>query len=251
MSSSNAPSLAPVAGALLVSEDPIAITVFQNSMRQLAVTVEVCIDTDKIRTRLATAKIEAVIVDMRLGLVPQMVMEQVRSSPANKQIVFLAIADSDQTRRTAGELGASFVFEPPFSAESIDPALRASYGMIVREKRRYFRAPICCRVFLTRSQDEEHSCVSVNVSEGGMSITTENALSLGSEVQVRFTLPELTSELRCSAKVLWSDDSGRVGLQFISLSSQSDALSVLQGWLARRLEASFPVSVTSKFSKRE
>ena len=250
MTNSTATQLKPIARALIICDDPDAIEALTHCMQQLAVAAEVCLDASKAGEVLAKRKIEAIVVDARMGDISREIVRSVRASASNKKIVLLAIADGDYTRKTAMELGASFVFEPPFSTTSVESLLRAAYGMIVRERRRYFRAIIECPVYVKSQLNREVCCSVANISEGGMSIVSDTPLAVGEELTVRLTLPQPTTELHSSVVVRWCDSTGRAGLQFVSLFRQPDAMAALQEWLGSRLEASFPVSVASKFQSR-
>ena len=60
-----------------------------------------------------------------------------------------AIGDSD-AEGTAFRKKSEFVFERPLSAQSIRNTLKPAYGLILRERRRYFRCPISIPVIILR-----------------------------------------------------------------------------------------------------
>ena len=80
-------------------------------------------------------------------------------------------------------------------------------------------------------------CRSVNISEGGMALTTPVLLSLGEEVQIQFTLLDLENPFSVKSAVCWLKP-GHLGVRFVSLSSEHK--SELQGWLSRKLEEGLP-----------
>ena len=83
----------------------------------------------------------------------------------------------------------------------------------------------------------------VNVSEGGMSITTAASLGPGDQVQLQFTLVRDELQFALESTVCWAKEQ-RLGLRFRS----SHQTSKLQEWLSRRLEEGIPQSVRDKFS---
>ena len=83
----------------------------------------------------------------------------------------------------------------------------------------------------------------VNVSEGGMSITTVASLRPGDHVQLQFTLVGDEFEFALGSTVCWAREQ-RLGLHFRS----SHQTAKLQEWLSRRLEEGIPESVRDKFS---
>ena len=83
----------------------------------------------------------------------------------------------------------------------------------------------------------------VNVSEGGMSITTAASLGPGDDAQLQFILVGDEFQFALQSTVCWAREQ-RLGLQFRS----SHQTSKLQEWLSRRLEEDIPQSVRDKFS---
>jgi PilZ domain len=93
----------------------------------------------------------------------------------------------------------------------------------------------------------EVCCRSVNISEGGMALSTFVPLSLGEEVQIQFVLPGCKVPFAAESKICWLK-TGLLGVRFGSL-SRGDNLE-LQEWLSRKLEEELPEFVTEKFRKK-
>jgi len=94
----------------------------------------------------------------------------------------------------------------------------------------------------------EVRCYSMNISEGGMAVSTFVPLSAGEEVQVQFTLPHHTAPFSTESKICWLK-TGHLGVRFVSLSGEHK--SELQDWLSQKLEATLPGFVARKFQKAE
>jgi hypothetical protein len=191
-------------------------------------------------------KFDAVIVDLQLGD-PGLIVNAVRLSPSNRTAVTFAISGSD-VQYTAFRNKTAFVFERPLSAKSIGNTLRPAYGMILRERRRYFRCPVSIPVVILRRSKPEVRCSSVNVSEGGMALSTIVPLDTGEKVHVQFTLPGHEVPFLADSTICWLK-TGHIGLRFVSLSQEHK--SELQGWLSRKLEEMLPEIVAGKFRKAE
>ena len=243
-------SLAPDAlnvYALLISSDPTTTEQLTESLQQLATSTEVCIDIPSALQKLDRRKFEAIVVDLALGEQTRAVLERVRLSPSNRTTVTFAITGSKEEARMAFEAGSNFVLERPLSNDSISRTLKAAYGLIVRERRRYFRCPVTIPAAIRRNNMEEVHCQAVNISEGGMAITTSVPLKPGAQVGVDFTLPGQATGITAESEICWYTEAGRAGLQFLGLSPQQQ--SGLQEWLSRRLEEILPEFVTDKFRK--
>ena len=244
MSSAKGTAASPtIAGVLVVSNDALTIAQLNESMAKLAMSPEICAEVPTALGLLNSRKFEAVTVDFKLGARANAIIEKIRLSPSNRTAVIFAISDSDAETAAAYKTGANFVLRRPLSPDSIDRNMKVAYGLIVRERRRYFRCPIEIPAVLSRP-DAEIRGKTVNISEGGIAVTTSVPLGPGIKVQVEFTLPGNESRFAVGAVVCWCKNT-YLGLQFSSLSPQ--LASELQEWLARRLEESLPSSVTDRF----
>jgi ActR/RegA family two-component response regulator len=247
MSSAKATAPSPtIAGVLVVSNDAVTIAQLNESMGKLAMSPEICAEVPTALELLNSRKFEAVTVDFKLGQA-NAIIEKIRLSPSNRTAVIFAISDSDAETAAAYKAGSNFVLRRPLSMDAIDRNMKVAYGLIVRERRRYFRCPIEIPAVISQP-DGEIRGNTVNISEGGIAISTSVPLGPGIKVQVEFTLPGHKSRFVVGAAVCWCKDT-YLGLQFISLSPQVS--SELQEWLAKRLEESLPSSVTDRFRNIE
>lgn len=245
---SSAPAAAQVY-ALLVSGDPTTVELLTDALQQLATSTQICTDVPTALRLLNKRKFEAIVVDLQLGKATAEVLERTRLSPSNRTTVTFAVVGTRQEAEMAFTAGSNFVLNRPLSATSIGRTLKAAYGLIVRERRRYFRCPVAIPASIRGSDlvEEQVRCQAVNISEGGMSVTTSVPLKPGAQVGVQFTLPGQATEFIAESEVCWYDEKGRAGLQFLPLAPHHK--SGLQDWLSRKLEEILPASVTNRFRK--
>jgi hypothetical protein len=246
MGTGSAVSAVSMGSALLISNDPLIIEQLTTGMQQFAITSEVCADIAVAIALLNHRKFEAVVVDLKLGEQTRGLLEGLRLSPANGTAVTFAIAD-DITVSSKLEMQTNFVLERPLSAEAVDRMLKAAYGLIVRERRRYFRCPVEVPAEVWKNDTEQIRCQTMNVSEGGLAVNTSVRFRPGALVGVQFTLPGQPAEITAESEICWYDERSRAGLHFRSLSQRQKSL--LDGWLSQRLEESLPESVASRFRK--
>jgi CheY-like chemotaxis protein len=233
--------------ALLVSADPVTIQQLSHALQELSISPDVCREVPAAVRLLNRQKFDAVIVDLQLGEQSGLILGEVHLSPSNRTAVTFAISGSD-AEGTAFRKRSEFVFERPLSTQSIHSILKPAYGLILRERRRYFRCPISIPVTILRQSMPEVRCYSVNISEGGMAVSTFVPLIAGEDVQVHFTLPDHKGPFLAESKICWLK-SGRLGVRFVSLSEERK--SELQGWLSQKLEEMLPEFVAGKFRKAE
>ena len=241
------PQPSAVATTLLVSHDAATIQQLKESLQQFAIAAEVATEIAGAFQLLNRRHFEAVIVDMQIGERARELLAQVRSSASSQTATTFAITAGGTETDVAFGAGSHFVLERPLSAESVHSNLKVAYGMIMRERRRYFRCPIVIPLVLRAHEGGELHCKTLNISEGGMAVTSPVALKPDSRVLVAFSLPDDPTKFASDANICWSDGSGRMGLQLLTLPSRHKEQ--LQAWLARRLEENLPDNVASQFQK--
>jgi CheY-like chemotaxis protein len=237
-----------IALALLVSADPVTIGKFSHALEEYSLSPEVCPGLSASSRLLHRRKFDAVIVDLQLGEDCGRILDEVRVSPSNRTAVTFAIAGSDEDSTALFRSKTSFVFERPLSVHSILATLKPAYGLILRERRRYFRCPVSIPVSILRGNGMEVRGRTLNLSEGGMAVSTFIPLSAGEDVQVRFALPDHKEQFMAEAEICWLK-TGHLGVRFVSLSP--DRKSDLQEWLAAKLEEMLPELVARQFRKEQ
>jgi diguanylate cyclase (GGDEF)-like protein/PAS domain S-box-containing protein len=241
-------SLMSIGLALLVSADPVTIQQFSLALRELSISPDACQDAASAALLLKSRKFDAVIVDLQLGEQSGHILDEARLSPSNRTAVTFGIGDNDATVTSAFRKKSQFVFERPLSAQSIQKTLKPAYGLILRERRRYFRFPVSIPVIIRSESTQEVWCNSANISEGGMALSTQIPLHPGESVRVQFTLPDHTVPFFAESTICWST-TGHLGVRFLSISDEQK--SELQVWLSQKLEQILPEFVTDQFREAE
>jgi len=215
--------------ALLVSADPVTIRQFSPVLRELSISPDVCQCERAAISLLSHRKFDAVIVDLQLREQAGVIMDEVRLSASNRTAVTFAIGGGDLDATAAFRRRTGFVFEKPLSNQSIRGVLKPAYGLILRERRRYFRCPISSPVTIVRRNMPEVRCQSLNISEGGMAVSTSVPINNGEQVQVQFSIPDHKVPFLAESTICWLK-AGHLGVRFVSLSSERK--SELQEWLS-------------------
>ncbi len=245
MTTKNSPETPAAAGTVLIlCKDASALELILESLRPLAILSEICEEGFVAARLLDKQKFEAVIVDLQLGDEAVLVLRQLRFSRANRTAVTFAITTGKEPQGSARP-DSTFVLQRPLSAAAISLTLRASFGLVVRERRRYFRCPVTIPAFVRAAQPEDLLCQTVNISEGGIALQCSAPLDPDTPALVRFSLPGRTNQLFAETTVVWRHEGGLVGLQFQSLAAPQK--SELQEWLARKLDETLPENVAALF----
>jgi len=237
--------LGVVGAALLVSDEGQTMHQFSAAMGRLGISLEVCGKSTILKKLLAEQKFEAVIVDLGIGESASTAIGHVHSSPSNKTAVTFAIVDDQNKVHSAFQDGFRFVVPRPLSAQSIDKILKAAFGLIVRERRRYFRYSVNLPVIIRKENIPPIRCFAINISEGGLAINTPIPMNQGFRGNAEFGLPNGDLHFTAESQVCWYRHGGQAGLRFITFTSGHHAQ--LQEWLSRRLEENLPEAIVAKF----
>lgn len=232
--------------ALLISQDGPAVKQCSRALQTMSLSPEVCGATPAAIRLLNTKKFDAVIVDLQLGEPSGRILDEAHVSPSNRTAVTFAIGGSDSSTSMFRKK-ATFVFERPLTMTSMLGTLKSAYGMILRERRRYFRCPISVPLLINRRAMPDIQCYTVNVSEGGMALSTLVPLTPGETIHIEFALPDHKRVFSIESTVRWWT-TGRSGIRFVSISEECQY--ELQEWLAKKLEELLPPFVAEKFRDR-
>jgi hypothetical protein len=183
-------------------------------------------------------KFEAFVVDTALDTPFLDLLSEIRSSSSNCLAVIMAIAAPGPVCDLARQEGANFILEQPLSYKTILRTLKAAYGMLVREYRRYFRCPIKLPVTVWSSLTAEVQGETVDLSEDGMAIRLPYSLGVDTDLVIRIKLSPNAKDLTTRAKVIRTAEGGVAGIRFVEISSFAKAQ--LHEWLSLRLEEKFP-----------
>jgi len=234
--------------ALLVSADLRTIRQLSLGLRELSISPDACQDAGTAVLLLKRRKFDAVIVDLQLGEKSGQILDEARLSPSNSTAVTFGIGNNDAEVTSAFRKKSQFVFERPLSSQSIHKTLMPAYGLILRERRRYFRYPVSIPVIIRSENMQEVWCNSVNISEGGIALSTQAPFLAGESVRVQYMLPDRTIPFFAESTICWSK-TGHLGVRFVSISDEQKF--ELQTWLSQKLEETLPEFVVEQFRKME
>ena len=204
-----------MAFALLVSADPVTIRQLSIALKELSISVDVCQNAAGAVRLLNCRKFDTVIVDFQLGEQCGLILDEVHRSPSNRTAVTFAISGGEVDATAVLRRRTGFAFERPLSPQAIRSILKPAYGLILRERQRYFRCPISNPVTILRRNMPDVRCRTVNISEGGMAVSAVVPLHAGEDVQVQFTLPDHKEPFLAKSTISWLK-TGHWGLLCVS-----------------------------------
>ena len=221
--------------SFLLSRDPEALAVMRRVLESVGIEVAVFTAPEEAMKVLQQKKFDAVIVDCDDMDGSTNVLRAIRQVPSNKSTIAFAIVNGITTVRDAFSMGANFVLDKPLSFDRASRSLRAAHGLMVRERRRYFRQNLSAPVTLSFGNVQNAAAQVTNLSEGGMAVQLKGQeLGPNWSVKFRFDLPEANAQIEGRGEFAWADSDGHAGVRFLYI--QPSMQEQLERWLQTRLQ---------------
>lgn len=230
--------------ALLLCRDAHVLAALPRLLERASIQVERCSTPAQATERLSRGKYEAVVVDCDDAAGATEVLQNVRSAPSNRKVLALALVSGGDPSLASG-LGANFVLEKPIVPEHATRVLRAAYGLMVHERRRYNRLPANHVVHVTYGSILDHKAVMTNLSHGGAALRGAPGLGARQTLFLTFMLPGDGQSIKAQGETTWCHGD-RAGVRFLKLSA--GARKKLDLWLGAQMEGhefSFPLPTVS------
>ena len=183
-----------------------------------------------VRGRLSREKFEACV--LRIGSEAHPLMEAVRSSPSNSRMVLYGLGGSAQDAMRCSRYGLNAIFHEPLERPAALKLVRATQMLVTHEFRRYVRIPLITQVSVSLSDQSRFTATSREISSGGMSLISAEAVAPGAAVEISFALLTLP-RIWVRGTVSWR--SGRAfGVHF---DPQDERRARVKTWIDGCLEA--------------
>ena len=205
---------------LLLTRDDQIIRVLRRVLEDLGIGVDVCTGAEKAAEALENRKYDAVLIDCDDVHHALTVLCSVRLTPSNKSSTVFAIVNGITTPTSAVELGANLALEKPITESKAQHAFRAVHGLMLQERRRYYRHEVDMAVtlrFENKDKDTHREVLATafNLSEGGMAIKVKSTLPADfRRAQVRFILPGTHDWVEITGTIAWADEQANAGIRF-------------------------------------
>src|ERR1700730_8668748 len=148
--------------------------------------IETVLVSSSAAERLRQEKFEACVLNLAPGA--EAVMESARSSPSNSRLVLYGLGGSAQEAMRYSRFGINAMFQEPLERPAALKLVRATHMLVLHEFRRYARIPIMTEVTVVSPDGHRLTASSVEVSSGGMSLTSSEDMPAGTSVEISFSL---------------------------------------------------------------
>lgn len=200
---------------LVVDDDPVICELIQEVLSSADMESLTLTSSSQAASHLGTEKFAAIFLDVRMPSPNGIELtQQIRASRLNRTTpVAIITGEGDNTvLGRAFKAGASFFLFKPIDRHRVLRLLRVSADSIQRERRRFQRVRVTCKVSI-ESESERLSGTTLDLSLNGLLVETSRALPLGSAVRVSVELRPGTPPLRVAARVVRVLGDKRMGLQ--------------------------------------
>lgn len=200
---------------LVVDDDPVICELIQEVLSSADMESLTLTSSSQAASHLGTEKFAAIFLDVHMPSPNGIELtQQIRASRLNRTTpVAIITGEGDNTvLGRAFKAGASFFLFKPIDRHRVLRLLRVSADSIQRERRRFQRVRVTCKVSI-ESESERLSGTALDLSLNGLLVETSRALPLGSAVRVSVELRPGTPPLRVAARVVRVLGDKRMGLQ--------------------------------------
>lgn len=216
--------------AMVISSDPHVLESMPECLKTIGVEPIIHRQMAPALEAMTTHKNDAFFVDRDCD--PELsFLQRMRTMPANRRAIGFAIVAEGHP---AAFRLADFIVHKPMLYPRVAQTLRAAYGLMLNERRRYFRKPVQMPASLMDSANRIVKGRTVNVSQDGFAMDCEEVPKHGELLKVTFSLPERSEALRCTGQVVWTHCSGRAGLS-IKKMTKEDREKLMQ-WLGHEFD---------------
>lgn len=218
--------------ALVLSRDPQVLKTVGRVLDDANIELQVCSSADDALEILDRHKYDTFVVDCDDVPGASDVLQKLRKGKSNKSCIAFALVNGRTTVREAFEMGANFALDKPVSQERVMRSVKAAQGLIMRERRRYYRHLVAATGTIVVDGVTELPISIITISEGGVSIECTRQLDEGGAARLRILLPGSKQPLEVKGEVMWSDTEGRAGIRFQVLPLETKK--ELESWLEKR-----------------
>ena len=224
---------------LVVDHDTATLELVQDVFRSRSVQLYTARDSVRAVAPIVEEKFDGFLVEVNMPNVDGCRLAHwIRQSSRNGRapIIHMSTRPDTQTMHRAFEAGGTFFLVKPLDRGSLSRLFQATRGIMMQERRRYWRIPLSIALHCAVGPRALWGCRIRNLSVTGMLFQGNGSLHPGVKVYLAFSLPDNRGALISAwGTVVRVDDRGQVGVRFTRL-SQADHRRILER-IARESDA--------------
>jgi ActR/RegA family two-component response regulator len=225
--------------ALLLSRDPETQRTITGVLGKVGIFTETCPGPAPGIRALKSKKYEGVIVDCDDLDCGVDMLTMLRDEKYTKTTIVFALVNGTTSMNEAFGMGANFVLEKPLANDRVMRCFRAAQGLMVGERRRYFRCDVDFPVIVDFPKRFANVTARArDLSQGGMMIQTPLALIPDMEGTFQLNLPGKQALVSGSCQVVWKSGES-AGLRFLEIPQTQ--CTALEKWLSGKFAQQHPI----------
>jgi len=204
---------------LVVDDDPLTGELICEILRSAGMDASFLTSSRGAAELLKREKYHAVFLDMRMPPPDGVELaRQIRASRVNASTVIVMITGEEERTlmKRAFDAGVEFFLFKPVERNKLLKLIRVAEGSIERERRRFTRVRLRCRVSLESGNDHLEG-TTLDLSLGGALVQAHRAFPSGTLVTVSLELEAGTPPMRSSARIIRTVGTDCMGMQFENL----------------------------------
>jgi len=218
---------------LLVSRDPAVFCTMDQILRDFSISTNVCVSPLRAADMLAEGSTDLIVIDLEDENSTEL-MHQICQSQVHQKPTVLAVSAGD-----CAVPGVHVILRKPVTPQSGTKSLKAAYSRMLQDYRKHTRFALMTSVLATDENNRTIPVTVTNIGEGGVGLTANESLTIGSMLSFRVPLPGLRSEIYIQARVLWTRRYGAAGCEFVR--TPPGDLQALYAWLGSRYRFKKPL----------
>lgn len=218
---------------LFVSHDPAVFGTMDRILQDFSIRTNVCPNPSSAANLLTEGGTDLIVIDLESEHSSEL-MHQICESRMRQKPTVLAVSTVDSAIP-----GVHVILRKPVTPESGAKSLKAAYSRMLQDYRKHTRFALMTPVLATDENNRALSVTVTNIGAGGLGLTAQEKLAIGSILSFRVPLPGLSSEIQIRARVLWNRQYAAAGCEFIRISPTD--LQVLHAWLESRYRFKRPL----------
>lgn len=207
---------------LFVSRDPNLFRMVARILRDLSISIEICLRPSKAAQILESSNADLVVIDWE-GDESSNLMQRIWKDKKRKPTL-VAIASDDYPLP-----GAHIVIKKPLTEDSSTKSFKVVYQRMLIDYRRHVRHALMIPVLATTEEGTQISLTVTDIGDGGVGLCSRQKLSIGDVLSFRLLLPGAAREVLVHVRVLWSREYSRFGCEFLRIPPVD--LMILHDWL--------------------
>ncbi|HET9743431.1 MAG TPA: PilZ domain-containing protein [Terriglobales bacterium] len=222
----------PSLNAIIVSQDQTILEALPETLKSMGINSTIHTPAT-VLSAIGKQKSDAFFVDRDID--PELsVLARMRSSLSNQRAVAFAIVPREAAADGSFRL-ADFILEKPVLVSKIKQTLRAAYGFMIAERRRYFRCQLSGPATVVKSTNDKIAAELKNISQTGIAFHTSAPVAAGDVVQICFSLPGSPEPVTPSCRIIWSDAQSRAGAAFATMTPEHRT--IISRWIVHQFDS--------------